>query len=944
MSGCALLCPANPAFADPEPLKGRAEVNWRYGTERSILMTDFWSPILQDEDSVLYADVRLMGDDQDNHEGNFGIGYRTITTAPILGKGVAGVNGWFDRRITENDSTFHQITLGAEWRGEALDILANGYIPLSDERRFTVPNTDPKGPEFAGTGIVVDTDGTALEEAQAGFDIEVGWELGQKIGLIREHTDAVRVYGGGYYFDGPNTENIAGWRVRVAADITPDVQIGARFQRDDERGSQGFLEATLRFPFGHKKSFRSDGLRGRLDDAPERDIDIVTGQKVVDTGDRVVVDNIATGSSQVVLHVDNMAVGGGDGSVEAPFNTLANAQAAATAHSIIYVHEGDGTSANQNTGITLNQTGQQLVGSGADFYYDRGIFATHNGNAVDNSSLLLAQATSAPVLSNIGGSGIRVIADDVKVAGLTVDGASTFGMDVDNVDNLSISNVILRNNTFDGLDAYYNAAGSSNSLILEGVTADNNGGRGLDIQTSSDAVLNVDVLDSITKNNASNGVFMQTNLTSQITGRFDNFLSDNDSDRSVYLNGYVSSRMSVDFSNSIIRNNTTGLGRGLQIQSNNESIVSVTASDSLFDANIEGVYIFSFYDAVTNIILRDSTIRNSVSRGLIFESYHDSTINADIRDNTITGSGNNGIAATVRNFSFFNGDFRGNRVTASGITGMVVTNYEDSQTDLDVQGNDFSSNFDEGFRLQTVHNSQATLSLVDNTANNNVGSTQAVGLQTNSSNTSQITSTISGNTANGNGHLGIYQYTQNTASLTTDIHDNVSNNNLQYGILVQAVTDTATATANIYNNSASGNFAGIALRSIVDTYVSGTISSNTVTGNTYGLLLQALNNGRVSAKVQGNTSNGNTVHGVFIDDDSSLASTVDLGGGVLGSTGNNRIFGNNSTEIRVDLDGGNLMAEGNWWGNPAGLLPAEVTLDAGSTIDADPFLIVDPEP
>ena len=37
----------------------------------------------------------------------------------------------------------------------------------------------------------------------------------------------------------------------------------------------------------------------------------------------------------------------------------------------------------------------------------------------------------------------------------------------------------------------------------------------------------------------------------------------------------------VDFSNSIIRNNTTGLGRGLQIQSNNESIVSVTASDSL---------------------------------------------------------------------------------------------------------------------------------------------------------------------------------------------------------------------------------------------------------------------------------------------------------------------------------------------------------------------------
>jgi hypothetical protein len=38
------------------------------------------------------------------------------------------------------------------------------------------------------------------------------------------------------------------------------------------------------------------------------------------------------------------------------------------------------------------------------------------------------------------------------------------------------------------------------------------------------------------------------------------------------------------------------------------------------------------------------------------------------------------------------------------------------------------------------------------------------------------------------------------------------------------------------------------------------------------------------------------------------------------------------------------MAENNWWGNPAGLLGGEVTLEVGSTVDADPFLAADPGP
>lgn len=221
---------ASPALAQEtplrvqEPLRARAEMNWRLGSERSILMSEFWVPVAQNERSVLYGDLRLMGDDADNREGNIGLGYRRLTTAPILGEGAAGAHLWFDRRLTDRGSMFHQITAGAEWLGDRFDLRANGYLPLSGKKEYTVPNANPQGPALAGTGIFVDTSGRVLEEPQYGLDLELGWQ----VPIMEGFTDSFRVYAGGYHFDGEHTPNVSGWRTRIAADITSDIQIGAR--------------------------------------------------------------------------------------------------------------------------------------------------------------------------------------------------------------------------------------------------------------------------------------------------------------------------------------------------------------------------------------------------------------------------------------------------------------------------------------------------------------------------------------------------------------------------------------------------------------------------------------------------------------------------------------------------------------------------------------------
>ena len=308
------------ALANGGELLPRVEAGGKLGTERSLGTGEMWVPLSQGPDRVLYGDIRFMADDRENNEGNVGLGYRQIVDAPLAGRVIAGGHVWADRRRSESDHVFTQTAAGVELLARNWDIRANAYLPLSGDKTRSVSqeNGQSSDPYLAGSGIYYDVGGrtvtTMTEEPQPGFDLE----LGARLPVFEDHVDAVRVHGGGYHFIGDKTEDVSGWRARLVADITPAFSIGARFQKDAQRGSQGFLEATLRFPFEAKRSFREEGLRARLDESPERDVDIVTGAKVTRReiyGQKgVAVLASATGDAQRVLHVDNTAGAGGDGS------------------------------------------------------------------------------------------------------------------------------------------------------------------------------------------------------------------------------------------------------------------------------------------------------------------------------------------------------------------------------------------------------------------------------------------------------------------------------------------------------------------------------------------------------------------------------------------------------------------------------------------------------
>lgn len=739
-----------PAHAEDTLYRPRIEANIRAGSERSIVMTEAWVPLAQEKDRVIYGDIRLMGDDDNNREWNFGVGYRALNPA---GDAVLGVHGWFDRRRSSRGSVFYQAAGGFEYLSNGLDIRLNGYAPFNTQERYAIGGASTT-PYLADTGIYYDSNGLLVEKPLHGADIE----FAVPVNFFAKAFDSFRVSAGGFIFDAAEVESLRGIRLRAAADVTSDFQIGARFETDNQRGAQAFAEATVRFPFGAKSSARAMGLRSRMDESPERDIDVVTAARVaVAPSVRNAVINNLDGQAQRIFYVDNTAAGGGDGSLENPFNTLSAAQSAMTrAGDVLYINRGDGTAAGQNTGLSITHQGQSVIGSGADFIYD-GTRFTAAAAGQDFSGILLRAADtslSAPVITNINanGDGVFVGADNVMLSGFDISGADGNGISV------------------------VNAQGT----YVQGVNIDGSGGHGIFAQTNTAGARNINI-----------------------------------------------SSLSVQGNN----------GDGIRIESNGAGVwrnVVLAGLDTFY--NEHGVYIAAQTGGqIQNLSMTDV----------------DSTHN-----------GRRGVYMIALN---------GGRIDTASL-----------------------------LQVDALDNSEAGIQVVSNNA--------VIGSFSLRESSSMY-----------NRDHGVYVY-----ALTSG----------QIGAVTLADVDTVENDSNgifILSGSASQN---------------GTTSLTRVTAvdnGTNGIHLRA-SSGGLSASVSNATVTGNGTNGVFVDNDSTGAFTVDMGGGTLASTGGNRIFGNLGTDLRVDLNGAELKAENNWWGDQAGLLPTRRVLEVSSTVDADPWLEIDPGP
>lgn len=457
--------------ADIWRLKPRIDTQLRASSDRTLNITEYWRPLWQSPDQVVFGTARIMGDNQSNFEGSLGLGARALYHDHIWGSYI-----YADRRFTTLGSEFWQGTAGVEYITDKWETRANIYIPTN--RRIVHQTGSTEGPIIAGTGVYVRGPSHIIEEAQPGMDAEIGF----KIPDFSKYIGETRAFIGGYHFDGDETDNVTGARARLTTDITPFARIGARAQYDDARGAQYFVELTFRFP-GTTSNPHKPRLWSRLADTPERDVDIVTVDATEQGALTPLVDT-TTNAPARFIYVDNTTnPAQADGSTEHPFASLSDALAAAQENDTIYIHSGDPTKSGYDQGYILTANNITIHGAGIPLTLSSDRYTAPTASW--NGDLILRGAGTAPILTNPNGDAVTLMGSDQTIRGVQIDGASGSGIVITgDAQNITLDHVTVTGNGGSGLSLYHTNAHDMdvtvrNSVIsgnyLYGVSTDNVG-------------------------------------------------------------------------------------------------------------------------------------------------------------------------------------------------------------------------------------------------------------------------------------------------------------------------------------------------------------------------------------------------------------------------------------------------------------------------------------
>jgi hypothetical protein len=192
----------------------------------------------------------------------------------------------------------------------------------------------------------------------------------------------------------------------------------------------------------------------------------------VSDGAHITLGTVTIHVNKRVLYVKNNAGAGGSGRVDAPYNTLATAAAAAVDNDALYVFTGDGTTSNQNAGVTLSHNGERLIGEGV------ALTASGIYNSVSNPAL--RAAGTRPKIGNSAGNGVTVTGvgtiSNLEVSGVEVSSATINGVLINNVAGMTMDGDRIaaatrsgvRGTTVNGFTFTNGDVGTSGSLAGDG--------------------------------------------------------------------------------------------------------------------------------------------------------------------------------------------------------------------------------------------------------------------------------------------------------------------------------------------------------------------------------------------------------------------------------------------------------------------------------------------
>lgn len=434
VAACGLAAMALDATAQQQaaPKWGaHVDVEAKPGYKRSLGEADLFLPLTQSERSLVFASLRGRFDDHDNHEGNLGAGMRRMLDS---GWNLGGY-AYVDRRRSETGNRFSQATLGAEALGRDWDFRGNIYQPFGDR----VKNTGALSSTASITGTTVQVVTRPFEErALEGYDLEAGWRVPL---WVAEADTQLRIYAGGFRFS-DSVAKISGPRVRAELAMYnlqslwqgAQLMLGAEYQDDNVRGSQGFVSLRLRIPFGGGKTpgRRLNWQEQRMAAPVVRDVDVVTHTVVSATQLAAVETVTATASGQALTIIDSGTTTGA---------ALPGAVAAAGTNSLVVL-----TGSYSTTATTNLQDGQTLMGAGT---------LTLRTPSGYTAVLTTPGATINGTVNTIGAINT---ANNSTITGLTINNSAVAGLGSSAVRVNGVTGVTISNSTISASEGGNNSA------------------------------------------------------------------------------------------------------------------------------------------------------------------------------------------------------------------------------------------------------------------------------------------------------------------------------------------------------------------------------------------------------------------------------------------------------------------------------------------------------
>ena len=262
---------------------------------------------------------------------------------------------------------------------------------------------------------------------------------------------------------------------RLEATVSNDLTLSVMVSNDAIYGTNVNGVIDFKFSgFNPTKYFPNMTTRQRLLNPVQRNWRIAT--RTVEQDLNVAAINPATGNPYFIVHVNNTAAPGGNGTIEHPFQTLQNGPAGTD---IILVHRGTANSgATPVTGSAALYNNERLLGDGilstvllSAQYGSSTIFKTFNLPGTSNTGIY-------PYVTNPAGN-IVTLANNNEVAGLNLvnAGGSAITNTIAGSNNFYLHNLEIAGNAGKGIDLVNASGVGIISKINVGTTNHLNAGR-----------------------------------------------------------------------------------------------------------------------------------------------------------------------------------------------------------------------------------------------------------------------------------------------------------------------------------------------------------------------------------------------------------------------------------------------------------------------------------